>query len=86
MVVSRLAIKSLPEQQKHIALIDSDLPADDIDILFSQLQTIEPPPTLTACILDQLPPRPAAVSLFLQPMALHSRDAWTERNERRRLC
>ena len=72
--------------QKQITLLDSDLQPDDIDILFSHLQPIEPPPTLTERILSQLPARSASVSLFLQPMAVHKMDTWAVQNRRRKLC
>ncbi len=32
---------------------DNEIQYDDIDILFSQLETIEPPPSIIARILDQ---------------------------------
>jgi hypothetical protein len=74
------------QTQKQNTFIDSDLPSDDIDILFSHLQTIQPPPALTARILSQLPARPTSVALFLQPMALHELDNWTTQYKKRKLC
>jgi hypothetical protein len=74
------------QTQKQNTFIDSDLPSDDIDILFSHLQTIQPPPALTARILSQLPTRPTSVALFLQPMALHKLDNWTAQHKKRNLC
>jgi hypothetical protein len=74
------------QTQKQNTFIDSDLPSDDIDILFSHLQTIQPPPELTARILSQLPARPTSVALFLQPMALYKLDNWTDQHKKRKLC
>ncbi len=71
---------------KRSQIIDSDLPADDIDILCSQLQMIEPPPTLTVRILEQLPARTPALSLFVQPVSLPSFDDWAAQDKQRKLC
>ncbi|HYL45333.1 MAG TPA: hypothetical protein VEU97_18290 [Ktedonobacteraceae bacterium] len=74
------------QTQKQNTFIDSDVPSDDIDILFSHLQTIQPPPELTARILSQLPTRPTSAALFLQPMVLLKLDNWTVQPEKRKLC
>ncbi len=74
------------QTRKQFTLLDSDPEPDDIDILFSHLQPIEPPPTLTERILSQLPARLASVSLSLQPMAVLKLDTWSVQNKKSKLC
>jgi hypothetical protein len=74
------------QRHKTDQLIESDLQADDIDILFSQLQTIEASPTLIAHILNQLPARSPGATLFIQPLLLRSLDNWASRDRKRKLC
>ena len=70
-------------------ILDDDLPEDDIDRLFSQLELVEPPPSLIAYVLEQVAAyaptsRPP---LFLQPaVMLHELDSWAVQQKKRSLC
>jgi hypothetical protein len=47
---------------------DHEISYDDIDILFSQLQTIEPPPSIVARILGQVKAQAMNVKNPSQPL------------------
>jgi hypothetical protein len=47
---------------------DHELSFDDIDILFSQLKTIEPPPSIVARILEQVKAQAINVKNPSQPL------------------
>ena len=74
---------------EYISFLDDDIPQDDIDRLFSQLQMIEPPPSFIARILSQIPENMSnvsSVSLFSQPVSWNRLDSWVLLNNRRKLC
>jgi hypothetical protein len=66
--------------------VDKDLPQDDIDKLFSQLQTIEPPPAFVSSLLSQVSASALPGSLFPQFVVWNSLDRWAMRNRKRQLC
>ncbi len=77
------------QYQEYISFLDDDMPQDDIDKLYSQLQAIEPPPSFVSRILSQIPVDKSKVSsapLFSQPVSWHQLDRWVLRNNRRKLC
>lgn len=74
------------QYQKHIAFLDDDMPQDDIDKLFSQLQIIEPPPSFISHLLSQIPANIATASLFSQPFEWNRLDSWVLRMKRQNLC
>lgn len=71
---------------QYISCLNEDIPEDDIDRLFHQLQTIEPPAALVSRILYQLPARSCFNSFLSQPIVLYQLDRWVEQNERRKQC
>jgi hypothetical protein len=75
--------------QECISFLDDDMPQDDIDKLYSQLQAIEPPPSFVSHILSRIPAdksKGAPASLFSQPVSWRQLDRWVLRNNRRKLC
>lgn len=77
---------------QHIFFLDDgdDLPKDDIDKLFDNLQQLEPPPYLIKRILSRLPRKPPA-NLPSDALSPES-DPWKEldglvvRNDKRQPC
>ena len=47
---------------EYISFLDDDMPQDDIDKLFSQLQAIEPPPSFISRVLSRVPATMSSVS------------------------
>jgi hypothetical protein len=77
------------QYQEYISFLDDDMPQDDIDKLFSQLQAIEPPPSFISRVLSQVPASMSGVStepLFSQSVAWNQLDRWVVRSNRRKLC
>jgi hypothetical protein len=77
------------QYQEYLSFLDDDMPQDDIDKLFSQLQAIEPPPSFISRVLSRLPASMSGVSstpLFSQPVAWNQVDRWVVRNNKRNLC
>ena len=77
------------QYQEYISFLDDDMPQDDIDKLFSQLQAIEPPPSFISRVLSRVPASMSSVSaepLFSQSVAWNQLDRWVVRNNRRKLC
>ena len=77
------------QYQEYSFFLDDDMPQDDIDKLFSQLQAIEPPPSFISRVLSQVPASMSGVSaepLFSQSVAWNQLDRWVVRNNRRKLC
>lgn len=75
--------------REYHSFLDDEMPQDDIDRLFSQLQAIEPPPSFISRVLSQVPgnmPDVSSTPLFSQPVAWNQIDRWIVRNNRRRLC
>ncbi len=75
--------------QEYISFLDEDMPQDDIDKLFSQLQAIEPPPSFISRVLSRVPASMSGVStepLFSQSVAWNQLDRWVVRSNRRKLC
>ena len=75
--------------QEYISFLDDDMPQDDIDKLFSQLQAIEPPPSFISRVLSRVPASMSGVStepLFSQSVAWNQLDRWVVRSNRRKLC
>jgi hypothetical protein len=77
------------QYKTQLPILDDGLPEDDIDRLFSQIELVEPPPSLIGYVLDSVAayafvPRP---QLFPQPaVMLHELDNWTVQQEKRSLC
>ena len=77
------------QYQEYISFLDDDMPQDDIDKLFSQLQAIEPPPSFISRVLSRVPASISGVSaepLFSQSVAWNQLDRWVVRNNMRKLC
>ncbi len=77
------------QYQEYISFLDDDMPQDDIDKLFSQLQAIEPPPSFISRVLSRVPASMSGVSaepLFSQSVAWNQLDRWIVRSNRRKLC
>ena len=77
------------QYQEYISFLDDDMPQDDIDKLFSQLQAIEPPPSFISRVLSRVPAAMSSVSaasLFSQSVAWNQLDRWVVRSNRRKLC
>jgi hypothetical protein len=77
------------QYREYISFLDDDMPQDDIDKLFSQLQAIEPPPSFISRVLSQVPASMSGVSaepLFSQSVAWNQLDRWVVRSNRRKLC
>ncbi len=77
------------QYQEYISFLDDDMPQDDIDKLFSQLQAIEPPPSFISRVLSRVPASMSGVStepLFSQSVAWNQLDRWVVRSNRRKLC
>ena len=75
--------------REYHSFLDDDMPQDDIDKLFSQLQAIEPPPSFISRVLSQVPASMSGVSaepLFSQSVAWNQLDRWVVRSNRRKLC
>ena len=60
---------------------------DDIDRLFRQLQTVEPPPSFVSRMLAEVSVQssPSTV-LFSHPVAWDKMDSWVIRDRRLKLC
>ena len=77
------------QYQEYISFLDDDMPQDDIDKLFSQLQAIEPPPSFISRVLSRVPASMSGVSaepLFSQSVAWNQLDRWVVGSNRRKLC
>ena len=77
------------QYQEYISFLDDDMPQDDIDMLFSQLRAIEPPPSFISRVLCRVPASMSGVSaepLFSQSVAWNQLDRWVVRSNRRNLC
>jgi len=77
------------QYQEYISFLDDDMPQDDIDKLFSQLQAIEPPPSFISRVLSRVPASMSGISaepLFSQSVAWNQLDRWVVRSNRRKLC
>ncbi|HYU76803.1 MAG TPA: hypothetical protein VEL31_29395 [Ktedonobacteraceae bacterium] len=77
------------QYQEYISFLDDDMPQDDIDKLFSQLQAIEPPPSFISRVLSRVPTTMSSVSaasLFSQSVEWNQLDRWVVGNNRRKLC
>ena len=77
------------QYQEYISFLDDDMPQDDIDKLFSQLQAIEPPPSFISRVLSRVPASMSGVSaepLFSQSVAWNQLDRWVVRSNSRKLC
>ena len=77
------------QYQEYISFLDDDMPQDDIDKLFSQLQAIEPPPSFISRVLSQVSASMSGVSaepLFSQSVAWYQLVRYVVRNNSRKLC
>ena len=77
------------QYQEYISFLDDDMPQDDIDKLFSQLQAIEPPPSFISRVLSRVPASMSGISaepLFSQSVAWNQLDRWVVRSNSRKLC
>lgn len=72
--------------QPTISWLENDMLEDDIDKLFSRLQTIEPPPSLVSRILSQLPTHSTSATLVSEPVAWNNLDHWVVQNKKQHLC
>ncbi len=62
---------------------DHEISFDDIDILFSQLKTIEPPPSIVARILDQVKVQAINVKNPSQPLTRQHPESSVYQRKRR---
>jgi hypothetical protein len=67
-------------------VVDQDVTYDNIDMLFGQLQMVEPPPSLIAHMLNQVSSKTTCTPLFSQPMLQDTLNHWTVQLDRRKLC
>lgn len=77
------------QYKTQLPILDDDLSEDDIDRLFSQIELVEPPPSLIAYVLDSVAAYASTSrsQLFPQPaVMLHEFDNWTLQQEKRSLC
>jgi hypothetical protein len=77
------------QYQEYISFLDDDMPQDDIDKLFSQLQAIEPPPSFISRVLSRVPATMSSVSAashFSQSVEWNQLDRWVVGNNKRKLC
>lgn len=74
------------QYETQFTILHEDMLEDDIDILFHQLQPIEPPPSFVSHILSQTATRPMYQSVFVQPLMWHELDTWVGQQKKRRLC
>lgn len=72
--------------ETHMTILHEDMLEDDIDILFHQLQPIEPPPSFVSHILSQTAAHPTYQSFFIQPLMWHELDTWVGQQKKRSLC
>jgi len=75
--------------ETHMTILHEDMLEDDIDILFHQLQPIEPPPSFVSHILNQAaahPTYPTYQSFFVQPLLCHELNNWVGQQKKRSLC
>lgn len=62
------------------------VPEDDIDTFFSQLQQVEPPQTLIARILSQIPQQASTTYLFVPPLRESEITTWATHTRQKNLC
>ncbi len=74
------------QYETQITSLYEDMLEDDIDILFQQLQPIEPPPSFVSHILSQTVAQPMYQSFFVQPLMCHELDNWVGQQKKRSLC
>lgn len=72
--------------ETQITSSHEDMLEDDIDILFQQLQPIEPPPSFVSHILSQTAAYPLYQSFFVQPLLWQELDTWVGQQKKRSLC
>jgi hypothetical protein len=66
--------------------INTPVPEDDIDTIFSQLQQVEPPQPLIARILAQIPQRTSTICFFAPPLRESEINIWVTRTRQKNLC
>jgi hypothetical protein len=77
------------QYRTELPILDDDLPEDDIDRLFSQLELIEPPPSVIANVLEQVAAYvPISHPPFFPQSAvmLHELGHWAVQQKKRSLC
>ena len=83
------------QYETQITSLHEDMLEDDIDILFHQLQPIEPPPSFVSHILSQTATHPmyptystypTYQSFFALPLMSHELDTWVGQQKKRSLC
>jgi hypothetical protein len=77
------------QYETQMTILHEDMLEDDIDILFHQLQPIEPPPSFVLHILSQVathPTHPTSQSFFALPLMSHELDTWVGQQKKRSLC
>ncbi len=62
------------------------VPEDDMDTIFSQLQQVEPPHTLIARILTQIPQQASTTVLFAPPLRESEIYTWATHTRQKNLC
>jgi hypothetical protein len=71
----------------QFTILHEDMLEDDIDILFQQLQPIEPPPSFVSHILSQTAAtHPMYQSFFALPLMCHELDHWVGQQKKRNFC
>jgi hypothetical protein len=74
------------QYETQMAIIHEDMLEDDIDLLFHQLQPIEPPPSFISHILGQTVAHPTYQSFFAPPLMCHELDHWVGQQKKRNFC
>ncbi len=74
------------QYETHMASMHEDMFEDDIDLLFHQLQPIEPPPFFVSHILSQTGAHSTYQSFFAPPLMSHELDIWVGQQKKLNLC
>lgn len=74
------------QYETQMTSLHEDMLEDDIDILFHQLQPIEPPPSFVSHILSQTATYPMYQSFFSPPLMCHELENWVGQQKKRGLC
>ena len=74
------------QYETQMTSLHEEMLEDDIDILFHQLQPIEPPPSFVSHILSQTATYPTYQSFFAPPLMCHELEHWVGQQKKRGLC
>ncbi|HLX40203.1 MAG TPA: hypothetical protein VKR42_06700 [Ktedonobacteraceae bacterium] len=79
----------MSDKQKSVAAaVNTNIhePEDDIDTIFLYLQRVEPPQSLIARILTQIPQQSSATCFFTPPLRESEIHSWAIRSKQRNVC